>query len=120
MSKHLNEIGRYIPAKQAAQMLGYSTTTLRTWAIQGKIPAILSPGGKYRYRVDIFLEAAAAASKDRLSREAKKLKAKQDAIAKKSEAARKAKLEKRKELAKAQKSKSPAVEMMPGEQPLPL
>lgn len=57
---------QYWPAKDAARMLGFSTTTLRNWAIEGRIEAVLSPGGKYRYNVAGFLALARSASKKRL------------------------------------------------------
>jgi len=119
MSKNLTEFGQYWPAKKASEYLGYSTTTLRKWAIEGRIPAILSPGGKYRYDVKTFAEVAKAASTDRLSKEAKKLKAKQDKLAAASAKAKADKLAARKAKAASQKpDKQP--DMMPGEQPLPL
>ena len=103
MSKNLTTQGKYIPAKQAAEILGYSTTTLRKWAAQGIIPAMISPGGKFRYQVDAFQELSREACRDRLAKEAGKLRDKQKAAAKKAAEQRKAKLEKRKALAAAQK-----------------
>jgi DNA-binding transcriptional MerR regulator len=103
MSKNLTNNRKYIPAKQAAEILGYSTTTLRNWARQGIIPAMLSPGGRYRYDVETFQEMAKTASRDRLAKEAGKLKDKKRQAAIKAAAERKAKLEKRKALAAAQK-----------------
>ncbi len=120
MSKNLREFGQYWPAKKAAEYLGYSTTTLRKWAIQGRINVVLSPGGKYRYDVGTFLEVAQAASKDRLSKEAKKLAKKQADIAKKAEKVKADKLAKRKALAVAQRVSAQPVAYQGDEPPLPL
>jgi len=64
---------------------------------------MLSPGGRYRYDVETFQEMAKTASRDRLAKEAGKLKDKKRQAAIKAAAERKAKLEKRKALAAAQK-----------------
>lgn len=96
------ELGKYWPAKEAAQYLGYSTTTLRKWAAQGKIHCMISPGGKYRYDMEGFLKLATQASKDRLAKERQKLKAKTDKTRKASEAQRKASLEARQKKARDQ------------------
>ena len=101
------ELGKYWPAKAAAEYLGYSTTTLRKWAIKGKIHAVLSPGGKYRYDVEGFLKLALPASKDRLSKERQKMKAREAEVRKASAAAKKAKLEERRQKAQAQTSARP-------------
>ena len=119
MSKKSDTIGQYWPAKKASEYLGYSTTTLRKWAIEGRIPAMLSPGGKYRYDVATFVELAKAASTDKLSKEAKKLKQKQDKLAAASAKAKADKLAARKAKALSQKPEIKP-DMMPGEVPLPL
>ena len=45
-------MGQYISPKDAQERYGFHTKTLGRWALAGKIEAIRSPGGHYRYSVE--------------------------------------------------------------------
>lgn len=111
MSDNNVKKGQYIPAKKAAEILGFSTTTLRNWAAQGIIDVLVSPGGRYRYNVDRFLDLAKAASKDRIAKASVKLKDKRAKQAKAAAQVRADRLAERRRLAaeqRAQKAPEPA------------
>lgn len=88
---------KYWPASKAATYLGYSLPTLRRFAAEGKIPCVISPGGRYKYCVAEFEAVAKEASAARLRREAVKLEAKKAKAKAKAESDRKAKLEARRD-----------------------
>lgn len=106
MSDNNVKKGQYIPAKKAAEILGFSTTTLRNWAAQGIIDVMVSPGGRYRYNVDRFLDLAKAASKDRIAKASVKLKDKRAKQAKAAAQVRANRLAERRRLAAEQRSKT--------------
>ena len=50
----------FLNVGQAAEYLGVSAASLRTWSDQGKVPVYRTPGGQRRYRVsdlDKFIES---------------------------------------------------------------
>jgi putative resolvase len=47
---------KYLPAKQASEILGYHMDTLRRMADAGKIEVIRTKGGHRRYNVEAFIE----------------------------------------------------------------
>jgi len=57
------KLSEYLKTTEAAEMLGVSQNTLRTWAKEGKIPVRINPANGYRLflRTDLeeFLDIAA-------------------------------------------------------------
>ncbi|HIC96226.1 TPA: IS607 family transposase, partial [Candidatus Bipolaricaulota bacterium] len=45
----MDRMGKLYYAAEAARMLGVTPQTLRLWVRQGKIKALKTPGGRYRY-----------------------------------------------------------------------
>lgn len=65
------EIQKFYRAQEAARMLSISLPVLRQWAEEGKIKAFQTPGGRFRYDVQSFLNLAMPATRARLDRKAK-------------------------------------------------
>jgi excisionase family DNA binding protein len=53
---------KFYRATEAAKILSLSLPTLRKYATEGKIPSFLTPGKRYRYDVDAFLQKASGAT----------------------------------------------------------
>jgi excisionase family DNA binding protein len=53
---------KFYRATEAAKILSLSLPTLRKYATEGKIPSFLTPGKRYRYDVDGFLNKAGPAT----------------------------------------------------------
>lgn len=94
----------YVTAKDASRILGVHTSTLRNWAIAGKIEVMITPGRRYRYDVEGFLGKAEQATAAKLARDAKKAADREKARLEKQAAARNEKLEARRKMANAQRA----------------
>jgi excisionase family DNA binding protein len=70
MSKD-KERQKFYRAQEAADMLSISLPVLRQWAAEGKIKCFQTPGGRFRYDVQSFLNLAMPATRARLDRKAK-------------------------------------------------
>ena len=70
MSKD-EEKQKFYRAQEAARILSISLPVLRQWAEEGKIKAFQTPGGRFRYDVQSFLNLAMPATRARLDRKAK-------------------------------------------------
>ena len=59
----MQKLNEYVKIAEASRILGVSPNTLRAWADDGKIPAMINPGNGYRLfrRKDLeaFLKMAA-------------------------------------------------------------
>lgn len=53
----LQKIDEYLQIKEAAEMLGVSSGTLRNWERQGKVKVYRNPNNKYRLYKKSDLEA---------------------------------------------------------------
>jgi hypothetical protein len=62
--KIIHKSNMYVRPVVAAQELGISTATLRTYAKQGRIKFILTPGRQYRYDIQTCLKWGQADSDD--------------------------------------------------------
>jgi putative resolvase len=51
---------KYLPAKKAAEILGYHPEHLRRLAVDGKIETIRTKGGHRRYNVEAFIKGKSA------------------------------------------------------------
>ena len=60
MPKALDRFPTLLNVGQAADFLGVSPASLRSWSDQGKLPVYRTPGGQRRYRVkdlELFIES---------------------------------------------------------------
>lgn len=94
----------YMTAKDASRILGVHTSTLRNWAVAGKIEVMITPGRRYRYDVDGFLAKAEQATAAKLARDAKKAADRERVRQEKQAKDREQKIEARRKIALAQKA----------------
>ena len=59
----MQKLSEYVKVAEAAEILGVSQNTLRTWAADGRIPMYRNPGNNYRMfkktELEAFLQKAA-------------------------------------------------------------
>lgn len=95
------------PPKVAAAILGVHTSTLRNWAVAGKIEVMITPGRRYRYDVTGFLERAGQATAAKLERDAKKAAARDLVKQEKAAVEKREKLDARRKMAQEQAAAQP-------------